>query len=91
MSLNCLSQFRGQLQGLVVSISAVFCGCVVTLGCVLMVLRGSEMCFWKPLFKAGARPLELVSGGTLDLPPNLRQMVKTHFSLNGELSHGVVT
>jgi len=27
----------------------------------------------------------------LDLPPILRQMVKTHFSLNGELSHGVVT
>ena len=27
----------------------------------------------------------------LDLPPILRQMVKTHFSLNGELSHGIVT
>lgn len=27
----------------------------------------------------------------LDLPPILRQMVKTHFSLNGEVSHGVVT
>ena len=27
----------------------------------------------------------------LDLSPILRQMVKTHFSLNGELSHGVVT
>jgi hypothetical protein len=26
----------------------------------------------------------------LDLPPILRQMVKTHFSLNGELSHGVI-
>jgi hypothetical protein len=27
----------------------------------------------------------------LDLPPVLRQMVKTHNPLNGELSHGVVT
>jgi hypothetical protein len=24
------------------------------------------------------------------LPPILRQVVKTHFSLNGELSHGVI-
>jgi uncharacterized protein (TIGR03435 family) len=30
-------------------------------------------------------------GETMDLPPILRQMVKTHFSLNGELSHGVIT
>ncbi|HEY6302554.1 MAG TPA: alkaline phosphatase [Terriglobales bacterium] len=27
----------------------------------------------------------------VDLSPILRQMVKTHFSLNGELSHGIVT
>ena len=27
----------------------------------------------------------------MDLSPILRQMVKTHFSLNGELSHGIVT
>ena len=27
----------------------------------------------------------------VDLSPILRQMVKAHFSLNGELSHGVVT
>src|SRR6202521_1327671 len=27
----------------------------------------------------------------LDLSPVLRQMVKTHFSLNGELSHGIVS
>ena len=27
----------------------------------------------------------------MDLSPVLRQMVKTHFSLNGELSHGVIT
>src|SRR5947207_1667246 len=27
----------------------------------------------------------------VDLPPVLRQMVKTHFSLNGELSHGIVS
>src|ERR1051325_6845355 len=27
----------------------------------------------------------------MDLPTILRQMDKTHFSLNGELSHGVVT
>jgi len=27
----------------------------------------------------------------LDLPPVLRQMVKTQNPLNGELSHGVVT
>jgi hypothetical protein len=28
----------------------------------------------------------------MDLPPNLRQMVKTHFSANGEkLSHGIVS
>ncbi len=27
----------------------------------------------------------------LDLSPILRQMVKTHFSIYGELSHGVVT
>jgi hypothetical protein len=26
----------------------------------------------------------------MDLPPILRQMVKAHFSLNGELSHGVI-
>ena len=26
-----------------------------------------------------------------DLPPILRQTVKTHFSLNGELSHGIVS
>ena len=28
---------------------------------------------------------------TLDWSPFLRQTVKTHFSLNGELSHGIVT
>jgi hypothetical protein len=28
---------------------------------------------------------------TVDLPPILGQMVKTHFSLNGELSHGIGT
>jgi hypothetical protein len=27
----------------------------------------------------------------MDLSPVLRQMVKTHFSLNGELSHGIVS
>ncbi len=27
----------------------------------------------------------------LDWSPFLRQTVKTHFSLNGELSHGIVT
>jgi hypothetical protein len=27
----------------------------------------------------------------VDLAPTLRQKVKTHFSLNGELSYGVVT
>ena len=27
----------------------------------------------------------------VDLPPVLRQMVKTHFSLNGELSHGTIS
>jgi hypothetical protein len=27
----------------------------------------------------------------LDLPPVLRQLVKAHFSLNGELSHGIVS
>jgi hypothetical protein len=25
----------------------------------------------------------------MDLPPVLRQMVKTHFPANGELSHGI--
>ena len=28
---------------------------------------------------------------SLDWSPFLRQTVKTHFSLNGELSHGIVT
>jgi hypothetical protein len=27
----------------------------------------------------------------LDLSPKLRQTVKTHFSLNGEWSHGIVS
>ena len=36
--------------GLVIFVGAVFRGCVVTLGCVLVVLRGSEMCFsWHQL------------------------------------------
>ena len=30
-------------------------------------------------------------GKSMDLSPILRQVVKTHFSLNGELSHGIVT
>ena len=39
-------------------------------------------------------PLEIVSNvllGWLDLSPKLRQPVKTHFSFNGELSHGIVS
>src|ERR1700722_11101818 len=31
------------------------------------------------------------AGKPLDLPPILRQTVKTHFSLKGELSHGIVS
>jgi hypothetical protein len=30
-------------------------------------------------------------GIPLDWSPVLKQMVKTHFSLNGELSHGIVS
>jgi hypothetical protein len=29
--------------------------------------------------------------GILDLSPKLRQTVKTQFSLNGDLSHGIVS
>jgi hypothetical protein len=32
-----------------------------------------------------------VANQQVDLSPVLRQMVKTHFSLNGELSHGIVS
>ena len=41
---------RVLFAGLVIFVGAVFRGCVVTLGCVLMVLRSSEMCFsWHQL------------------------------------------
>jgi hypothetical protein len=36
---------RVLFAGLMIFVAAVFRGCVVTLGCVLMVLRSSEMCF----------------------------------------------
>jgi len=35
------------------------------------------------------RDAEVVDGH-LDLPPNLRQLVKAQIPLNGELSHGIV-
>ena len=43
-----------------------------------------------------ASPVVLLDGNDMhqkkrmDLSPELRQTVKTHFSLNGELSHGIV-
>ena len=41
---------RVLFAGLVIFVGAMFRGCVVTLGCVLVVLRGSEMCFsWHQL------------------------------------------
>src|SRR5690348_10423409 len=43
----------------------------------------------KMTFPKGARLKDPAS--LLDLSPKLRQPVKTHFSLNGELSHGIVS
>jgi hypothetical protein len=38
-----------------------------------------------------SRMIDLTDGKCLELSPRLRQTVKAHFSLNGELSHGSST
>src|SRR5882672_11122484 len=43
------------------------------------------------IFDPDGYSFEVVHKSSLDLSPILRQMVKAHFSWNGELSHGVVT
>ena len=47
--------------------------------------------FPKPLPPQNHHQHQYAQGPIVDWSPILRQTVKTHFSLNGELSHGLVT
>ena len=55
------------------------------------VVKPCAVLLFVPVLTIAETIVKAVALVLMDLPPKLRQLVKTHFSSNGELSHGFVT